>query len=229
MDEQEVSEITFGDPTDKQKYIMNQPHGILPVDASSPLLGVPPANDSPTTLDELKTLQERLASPEGNVEMLVKWDVDLLKPFVKYLKEHNLSYNKRDLDKIVNASTVVVLNQKYLFNRPRPVTMAKALGIDLKPLGAKTANSPAYPSGHSTQSRLVALYLSGLHRDHSKSFLDLAEECGQSRLNAGVHYPSDHQGGKELANLLYRSLTLNELNQIKYRDMPASTGGREGY
>lgn len=227
--EKKVTEIIFGVPSDRHEYIMGKPHGLLPVDASRPLLPPPPSNDSPATLDELKTLQERLTTSESNTEMLSKWDVDLLVPFVKYLKEHDLSYNKRTLDKIINASTVVLLKQKYLFNRPRPKTLAKALGVDLSPLPAKTADSPAYPSGHSTQSRLIALYLSGLHRKHSKGFLDLAEECGQSRLNAGVHYPSDHRGGKELANLLYASLPLNELNQIKYRDAPASVGGREGY
>lgn len=227
--EQTPAEVSFGKPSDYHNKIMEKPHPMLSVDASEPLLEAPPANDSDQTKEELASLQERLSSSEDNQRLMEKWDVDLLVPFVKYLKDNNLSYNKRTLDKIINSSTVVILKQKYLYDRPRPATLAKALGIPLEPLKAKTASTPAYPSGHSTQSRLIALYLTGLHREHGKSFLDLAEECGQSRLNAGVHYLSDHEAGKELANRLYSSLSTNELNQIKYKDLPAPPGGMEGY
>jgi len=166
---------------------------------------------------------------KDNEELLGKWDLDLIAPFVKYLKDNDLKHDKKFLDDLVSQSTVIILKQKYLFNRPRPKQMAKHLGIPLPALKSGTARTPAYPSGHSTQSRLVALYLTGLHRDHAKSFLDLAEECGQSRLNAGLHYPSDHEAGVELGNKLYASMKTDELNQIKYKDLPAHPTGMEGY
>lgn len=228
--EQSASDLTFGKPDSDQSRIMDKPHGILPVDPSEALVDPPPANGSAKTRSELETLQERLATSENSQELMEKWDEDLLIPFIEYLKENDLPVEKRSLEEIINASTVILLKQKYLFNRPRPAQLAKVLDMDLKPLGAKTANSPAYPSGHSTQSRLIALYLTSLHRDHGKSFMELAEECGQSRLNAAVHYPSDHTAGKDLANKLFVSMkTRNELATLKYRDLPAPPGGMEGY
>ena len=206
LQEQSPDELTHGEPSAKHYRIMNKPHEILPVNSDQGLVSAPPSNSSDETRVELMELQDRLELGKDNKEMLDKWDLDLLIPFVKYLKDNNLSYDKEFLNKIVNDSTVVILKQKYLFNRPRPSVMAKSLGVPMSPLKSGTADTPAYPSGHSGQSRVVALYLSEVHRDHGKSFLDLAEECGQSRLNAGLHYPSDHEAGVEIGNKLYASM-----------------------
>ena len=229
LQEQSPEDLTFGEPSTKHYRVMNKPHEFLPVDSDQSLVSAPPSNSSDETRVELMELQDRLDLEKDNEELLDKWDLDLLVPFIKYLKQNNLKYNKKTLDEIVSQSTIIILKQKYQFNRPRPGQLAKAMGIPLAPLKSGTADTPAYPSGHSTQSRLVALYLTGLHRDHGKSFLDLAEECGQSRVNAAVHYPTDHEAGVELANKLYASMKTDELNQIKYKDLPAHVGGLEAY
>ena len=229
LQEQSPEDLTFGEPSTKHYRVMNKPHEFLPVDSDQSLVSAPPSNSSDETRVELMELQDRLDLEKDNEELLDKWDLDLLVPFVKYLKQNNLKYNKKTLDEIVSQSTIIILKQKYQFNRPRPGQLAKAMGIPLAPLKSGTADTPAYPSGHSTQSRLVALYLTGLHRDHGKSFLDLAEECGQSRVNAAVHYPTDHEAGVELANKLYASMKTDEISQIKYRDLPAHPTGMEGY
>lgn len=74
-------------------------------------------------------LQDRLELGTDNKEMLDKWDLDLIAPFVKYLKDNNLRYDKELLDNIINDSTVVILKQKYLFDRPRPGSVAKDMGL----------------------------------------------------------------------------------------------------
>jgi len=229
LQEQNTDDIVYGDPLDRHKRVMSKPHEILPVDSDQSLVSAPPSNSSDETRVELMDIQDRVELGNDNEELLRKWDLDLISPFVKYLKQNNLKYNKKFLDDLVSHSTVIILKQKYLFNRPRPKQMAKHFGIALSAVKSGTADSPAYPSGHSTQSRLVALYLTGLHRNHSKSFLDLAEECGQSRLNAGVHYPSDHEAGVKLGNKLYASMKTDETKKIKYKDLPAPPTGMEGY
>ena len=229
LQEQSPEDLKFGEPSTKQYRVMRKPHEFLPVDSDQSLVSAPPSNSSDETRVELMELQDRLDLEKDNEELLDKWDLDLLVPFVKYLKQNNLKYNKKTLDEIVSQSTIILLKQKYQFNRPRPGQLAKAMDIPLAPRKSGTADSPAYPSGHSTQSRLVALYLTGLHRDHGKSFLDLAEECGQSRLNAALHYPSDHEGGVDLANKLYASMKTDEIKNLKYKDLPAHPTGMEGY
>ncbi len=227
--EEQSAVTSHGEPTAQQYRIMQKSHEILPVDSAQGLISAPPSSSSDETRAELMELQDRLELGTNNKEMLDKWDLDLVAPFVKYLKDNNLRYDKELLNDIINASTVVMLKQKYLFDRPRPGIVAKDMGLPLSPLKSGTADSPAYPSGHSGQSKLIALYLTGLYRDHSNSFLDLAEECGQSRLNAGVHYPSDHEAGVELGNKLYASMKTDETKKIKYKDLPAPPTGMEGY
>tara|TARA_Y100000114_G_scaffold157190_1_gene187873 strand:+ start:63 stop:779 length:717 start_codon:yes stop_codon:yes gene_type:complete len=229
LQEQSPEDLTFDEPTTKHSRIMNKPHEILPVNSDQSLVSSPPSNSSDETRVELMELQDRVEMKKDNDELLRKWDLDLVVPFIKYLKDNNLKHDKKFLDDLVSQSTIIVLKQKYIFNRPRPKQLAKSLGIPLSALKSGTAATPSYPSGHSTQSRLVALYLSGLHRDHAKSFVDMAEECGQSRLNAGLHYPSDHEAGVDLGNKLYASMKTDEISQLKYRDLPAHVYGMEGY
>ena len=204
--EQNAGDATHGEPSAKHYRIMQKPHEILPVDSSQGLVSAPPLNSSDESRVELMELQDRLELGKTNKKMLDKWDLDILAPFIDYLKENNLLYDKELLDAIVNDSTVVLLKQKYLFQRPRPGVLSEDIGIRISPLLSGTADSPAYPSGHSGQSRVIALYLAGVHTSHHESFVELAEECGQSRLNAGVHYPSDHEAGVELGNILYKSM-----------------------
>ena len=227
--EQNVEDLTHGEPSAKHHRLMQKPHEILPVESNQGLVSAPPSNSSDETRAELMELQDRLELVKTNKEIFDKWDLDLLAPFIKYLKDNNLKYDKEPLDEIVNAATVVILKQKYLFNRPRPRVVAESLEIPLSPIKSGTADTPAYPSGHSGQSRVLALYLAGVHTDHADSFLELAEECGQSRLNGGVHYSSDHEAGIEVGNILFNSMKTNEKKQLKYDDLPAHTGGHEGY
>ena len=63
-------------------------------------------------------------------------------------------------------------------------------------------NTPAYPSGHSLQSRLVAEYYAEKYPDHKEELIKAADECGVGRVMAGWHYPSDHKHGVKLAKEL---------------------------
>ena len=96
---------------------------------------------------------------------------------------------------------------KYHFNRPRPKQMANILGVSFPQNAfAVTANTPSYPSGHSAGSRTLALYLSNIFPSHQQEFLNMAEECGISRIILGVHYPSDHEAGVSLGEQFYERL-----------------------
>ena len=226
---QTLSNVKFGEPSPKQYRVMQKEHSLFEIESDESQLSDPPTNESEETRVELMELQDRLDLEKNSQELLEKWDTDLTDPFIDYLRNNNLSFQKSFIDNLIDDSTVVILKQKYLFNRPRPAQIDEMVGVKINPIKAKTADSPAYPSGHSTQSRLLALYLGEKHRDHSERFLDLAEECGQSRLNAGVHYPSDHEAGVELAEILFKHINLQEKKSIKYKKLPAHPGGAEGY
>jgi len=59
-------------------------------------------------------------------------------------------------------------------------------------------NSPSYPSEHAAAAGAAAAVLSYLFPGDAQTFAGQAQECGESRLNAGVQFPSDVSAGMEL-------------------------------
>ena len=70
--------------------------------------------------------------------------------------------------------------------------------------------SPAYPSGHSTSSRVLAEILGMLAPDKLSALRARADAVAHHRIQAGVHYPVDVEGGRMLAMLIVGYLTANE-------------------
>ncbi|MGW9333697.1 hypothetical protein [Bosea sp. NPDC055594] len=97
---------------------------------------------------------------------------------------------------------------KDMFNRPRPVRLDPSLLAPIDPPG-----HPAYPSGHATQSFLIAKCLEQVvpvalvsrppdasnPKGQPGPFWLLAERIAKLREVLGVHYPSDTKGGLRLA------------------------------
>ena len=77
--------------------------------------------------------------------------------------------------------------------------MANINGIQFKSDYLDSAQSPSYPSGHTTQAYYIAEKLSSMYPELRKKFLTLANMISQSRIDRGVHFPSDIAGGKILA------------------------------
>jgi acid phosphatase (class A) len=79
---------------------------------------------------------------------------------------------------------------KKVFNRPRPYVahpVVKAL--------AESSKSASYPSGHTTRVTAAAIVLAAMVPEKAREIWARAEDYGQSRVIAGVHYPTDVQAG----------------------------------
>jgi hypothetical protein len=133
-----------------------------------------------------------------------------------YLDIFGLEYDEKYITDILKQSTIVIKNIKNSFNRPRPKQLAPYFGVELDVLGSKTNNTPSYPSGHSTQSRLIAEIYGALYPDHRKNLIKAAEECGKGRVAAGFHYPSDHKAGVYLAKRMFSYLKEPKTNENTY-------------
>ena len=92
-----------------------------------------------------------------------------------------------------------ILKAKSLFKRPRPY-IRNPLII---PCISKES-SYAYPSGHTTFSRYLALALSRIHPEKEEALMKRADEIALGRVIGGVHHPSDIEAGKKLADELAR-------------------------
>jgi len=177
-----------------------------------------PANDSEEVIKELRILQSMVADRDMEVarEFMFEVDKKIKAPFKRYFKQNDLDLNLiDDAKKIIDDASPIILELKQSYNRIRPYALASKLNFERKlaftisPL--KSANSPSYPSGHATQGRLMAKYLaSKVDLRHRMDIMKLGDYVGQSRMLGGVHYPSDTDFGKQLADSLFNYLTVNK-------------------
>jgi hypothetical protein len=105
---------------------------------------------------------------------------------------------EKKLKSLMENVAPFIVELKYYYKRPRP----NEIGIE-DMVFLDTAQSPAYPSGHSAQGRFISLYLADKYPNKKKEILQIGEKVGFSRLLARVHYPSDHIFGKKLGTHLY--------------------------
>lgn len=110
---------------------------------------------------------------------------------VKALKKHTLP---------------VVKQLKKYFKRERPEKVAANFGVNWKSdsVDMNTINnSYSYPSGHTAQAYYVAHNLCDKYPKAKNDIMNVAEAVAQSRIDRGVHFPSDLDAGRTLASKMY--------------------------
>jgi acid phosphatase (class A) len=102
-------------------------------------------------------------------------------------KFYQLMKEVTDITKVVNDAA----KGKYKRLRPyqqHPDTVHALFAV----------NGFSYPSGHSMGSYSLAVVLGAVFPDKQQAFLDRAAQIAQSRVDAGVHNPSDIKEGETL-------------------------------
>ncbi len=90
-------------------------------------------------------------------------------------------------------ATVAAWDGKYTYNRPRPSEVEPGLTTAI----ANPA-SPSYPSDYAATAGAAAAVLGWLFPDQAEAFAAQAQQAAESRLLAGVEYPSDVAAGLAL-------------------------------
>lgn len=121
-----------------------------------------------------------------------------------------LSLIERDLD-------YAIMKYKMHFSRPRPSQLDDTL-----PLVIENPPHAAYPSGHATQTYMIALVLSDFDPEHADYYKQLSLDIAHRREVAGVHYPSDSVAGRKLAGLVLDELKKDPVFSKKYEETKAS-------
>lgn len=101
----------------------------------------------------------------------------------------------------LNWETMDVMSQsKEKFKRLRPYLAHKEIHALFEVKGF------SYPSGHSLGSYTNAIILGQLFPDKAQALLDKAHLIAQSRVDAGVHYPTDIGEGKAVGEEVAKEL-----------------------
>ena len=162
-------------------------------------LTLPPSNSSEETrleMLELKNLQTQHPDPAKLEE---DYDDDFLWAFEKICKDNGLGFDKKFFKAMIKEVGHIIIKLKYKFNRPRPFQLAKVHCLDLMKYDSETAKTPSYPSGHTTQGRVLAIYLSKLYPELQDQFEAVSDTISLSRMVGCHHFPSDVAYGNQIA------------------------------
>ena len=160
-----------------------------------------PKDNSLKALNEIKTLQNRPL----DIGFASTYD-DISKSFERIFRHRLNNYPKELVKNLIDTSRPVIMKIKNYHNRKRPNVLAGNFGIDLQYYRMESAQTPAFPSGHSAQSRLIYLILSDMFPSMEKEFKKVADNISESRIAGRVHYLSDKIVGEKLGVDLYNHL-----------------------
>src|SRR5215510_8014097 len=97
------------------------------------------------------------------------------------------------LNVAIYDATIAAWDSKYVYNRKRP----SEVNSNVSP-AIPVPNSPSYPSEHTTEANAATAVLDYLFPSEAQTLERAAQECSESRLNAGVQFQSDVSAGQEL-------------------------------
>jgi len=124
-----------------------------------------------------------------------------------YFVATNLPKTAAFFEKVqLDAETVTDLGKDY-FHRPRPFT------TDTNLMNGKLEKSFSYPSGHSTESMVLALVLAELLPAQHDAILEHARLMGWHRVQIARHYPTDIYAGRVLAQAIVKQFKKSEVFQ----------------
>ena len=198
--EEALNDLVYRDePRDKHIRRMGKELGSLegfPIERFKKM--PPPSNESDETEEEIGYLEEIPVDKN-----LIDSADETRKHFTNFLTSVGLTYPKEELKEVMGGVQAIILKLKYHYNRPRPWQIAQAKGLELNSEALESSSSPSYPSGHATQGRFIAKYLSDLYPEYRDELMQIGEDVAYSRNMAKVHYPTDSAFGKFLADEMY--------------------------
>lgn len=104
-----------------------------------------------------------------------------------------------ELDSIISQVNITILSLKYIINRARPSQINPKLNV----LRSNTSHTPAYPAGHAFQAYYLSKFLGKQYPELQNTLNLTAEKCDQSRVTAGIHFPSDGLFAKNIVDYIY--------------------------
>jgi hypothetical protein len=171
--------------------------------SSGSTIKVPPPPDATATASEIRELKTQLAHDAATLDRIAYWDRGW--PGYRW-QEIALAESQKDqkpnfwrtmalVSVAISDATIAAWHAKYEYSRPRPSdsdpTIEPAILVP---------RSPSYPSEHAAVAAATADVLAYIFPNDAALFARRADEAAQSRVAAGVQYPSDAKAGLELGH-----------------------------
>jgi len=156
MNKKELDHLKFGVPSEKHISKMNMDTPLVGISFDQLRFAPPTQNSSNKTLSDLKSVIKAIKDSKRDGYFIEIADDNPMSIFQSFANNNGISFDEEYFKQLKKELTALILSLKYKFNRPRPIQLAKALGIELDSLTFDSANTPAYPSGHAIQSYVMA-------------------------------------------------------------------------
>ena len=161
----------------------------------------PPKNTSMIVYNELQYLKDL---PEDD-EYVEEHD-DIEKVFEKVCKENNVEYPKELVEKLLKSAAGIILDLKYIHNRPRPFQLSSHYNMKLGAKVMESMKTPSYPSGHSAQGILIWKVLQTKLPINTDAFIEAGKRISYSRNIGRAHYPSDSRMGEIIGDVMFNHI-----------------------
>lgn len=172
------------------------------------ILEAPPSNISKETFLELQLVSQSTLNrtlEETKLVEIIDQDPDRL--FIELVNQYDLKYPSNKISEFYNVIEPILMNIKFLWNRPRPAQLAKYYDLNIDVIVTDTHHTAAYPSGHTVYSSLVAHIIEYYYPTVNKQKLhSLVKDTEKARILQGVHYPSDNLASIKLTKFLFNKL-----------------------
>ena len=191
----------------KRKSEMKEEFQFYPKDLKD-FINIPPY---PTDdVKEMATIRKLMSTrTKQDVESVANNDEDSFYSIKEYLKKMKVSFHENELRDIVQQAVPTIRYFKNKFNRSRPFELDGNLDV----LGSTTNKTRSYPSGHSTQAMIIALYVAQKFPEHKDGLMEAAKEVGLGRVKAGFHFLSDHVAGQMLGTKMFEHMNKEDYGQ----------------
>ena len=159
--------------------------------------------------EDLGEVRRCVKNPSLSKKFLKLSDRDSEEVFKKFLKDEDIDWSS--LDDVFKEFDGIMLRQKFKYNRRRPFEHFEDRGENIE---TETAHSPSFPSGHTAFAYLICGYFSDMFPEKSMQLQTIAEMIAQSRIENGVHFPTDIESGRFLgeraADFILKNNLVNE-------------------
>jgi len=166
-------------------------------------LKIPAPPDNEKTQKELKELKEKMSQRNDlSIQEIFYWDAGSPAYRWNQLGYSLITFDNLDrflrtpsawMNMAIYDATVAAWKTKHLYQRKRPAQLDPSLKAVIK-----APSTPSYPCEHTVTAAAAATVLAYFYPEKADSILKLAKEAAESRINAGVQFPSDVAVGWKL-------------------------------
>ena len=222
-EEFDLNELVFSDPTTDHIETMSVDNEIFDSEVFQILEMPPPKNDSQESLAELRISQDRALNRTIRQDALFeKYDLKFTDDLIELCRTLEIDIDESQIYYYKKQASSLILQAKYKYNRPRPKQLGAMRGVAIESRHSTSADTPSYPSGHTTQAYFLTGVISKQYPEVKEKMEEFAKAVSDSRLHAGLHFESDANAGMKMAqimleNMIEDAVVSGDLHEAEYQ------------